>query len=96
MIVEWIFSKEKDQTNISYGLLIIFTTFAGGYIVGDFPKQFKKFFTTLFGQFLVFLAINLIIFKDSLNNNFSYVILESIISVILMQILKFFAFKYLN
>lgn len=96
MIVEWIFSEKKDRTNISYGMLIILTTFAGGYIVDDFPHQFKHFFTTIFGQFIVFLAINLIIFKDDPEGRIEFVILESILSVFIIQIMKYLAFQYLK
>ena len=38
MIVEWLFSENKNTTTIPYGIMIIFTAFTGGYIIEDFIR----------------------------------------------------------
>jgi hypothetical protein len=93
MIIRWLLNDIKNSDSLSIGLLMIFTSFVGGYMISDFPRKFLDLFNHPFGQFIAFIAINIIARYQNKSFNMTYIIIESIISVILLQLFKFIVFS---
>ena len=66
-------------------LLIIGAVFAG-YTASNFPPQFLLFFATPLGQFVTFMILGLGLYQTK---NLEFVVYDSIIYVILLQILQY-------
>jgi len=95
MIGKWL-KYQKNIDNLKLGLLVIFTSFAGGYMVSDFPKEFLNIFKHPIGQFFVFICINTMSysFDESYTmETMNWIIVESIISVIILQLIKYILYK---
>ena len=86
MIVNYIIGKNGNGLN--QGIIMILSSIVGGYMVSDFPKEFLNLFTTPIGQFIAFIIINLAFYMDK-NVSFEYIILESLIYMIILQVMKF-------
>ena len=86
MIIEYLL-KRQNINNLNVGLLLILTSFAGGYMVSDFPKEFLNVFKHPIIQFFIFLCMNYILKYE--NEPIIYILLESLISVLLLQLLKY-------
>ena len=71
------------------GIIILCSSFIGGYMVADFPKQFLDIFTTPIGQFIAIFIINLAIHKKYNSFILFWVIIECVISVFFLQSLKY-------
>ena len=86
MISKWLHYR-SDINNLHIGFILVLTSFAGGYMVSDFPKPFLDLFKTILGQFIVFCCINVVLIGLK-KENIYWIVIESIISVILIRILK--------
>ena len=94
MISKWIISR--DLNDLKIGMIIILLSFAGGYLVSDFPQEFLDIFSTPIGQFFIFFFINLISdteknpqSKEKTTIDYKTIIIESIASVLILQLLKY-------
>lgn len=84
-------SFSNTSGGLSLGLLILFSSFIGGYMVADFPKEFLDLFKTPLGQFFALLCINWLQYTDpSFNASPLEIFLESLICVIIIQSLKYY------
>jgi hypothetical protein len=93
LISSLIKDKEYHPENVKLGLIAIFTSFAGGYMVSDFPKEFLDLLHNPIGQFMVLFCINLLIIGSTDNDGLSLAFFESIISVAILQFIKLILFK---
>ncbi len=89
MIIHWLLGKNMEKSNIKLGMLLIFTSFVGGYMVADFPKESLDIFTTPLGQVISFVAINLLVSLNEDNKITPFeIITESIIAMLILQLTK--------
>jgi hypothetical protein len=78
-----------DDKKINMGVIILLSSFIGGYMVSDFPKPFLNIFTTPIGQFIAIFIINLAIRKKYNSTILFWIFIECIISVFCLQSLKY-------
>lgn len=86
MIIEYLL-KRQNINNLNIGILLILTSFAGGYMVSDFPKEFLNGFRHPLTQFFIFFCINYVLKYE--DEPIIYILLESLISMLLLQMFKF-------
>lgn len=89
MLFKWI--RERNNKNLKFGVLYLLASFAGGYLIYDYPAKFKLLLCSPLGQFITFMIINSLVYKEDIekdNNYFVYVIAESALSVLILQSAK--------
>jgi hypothetical protein len=57
-------------------------------MISDFPEDFLKIFTTIYGQFITFTIILSYIWYNSDEFDIYYILTEAIFAVIILQIIK--------
>ena len=94
MIIRWLSGANNNELKqLHLGILIVFSSVIGGYMITNFPRKFLKLFTTPIGQFVAFMIFNTIIELNQSDFNICHVIIESIFAVIILQVFKIIIFK---
>jgi len=75
------------KTKISHPLVVLLSGFVGGYTVMNFPTEFLKLFSTPLGQFIALLTILYIYYKDDTDVTFMNIVYESLLYVVVLQLL---------
>ena len=87
MIIKWLLNNNYKQ--LVYGILFVFTSFIGGFMVSDLPPKFIELFTTYIGQFVVFLILNFFRVGIEGDINILFILIESILCVMVFNIIKY-------
>ena len=75
------------KNKISHPLVVLLSGFVGGYTVMNFPTEFLKLFSTPIGQFIALLTILYIYYKDDTDITFLNIVYESLLYVVVLQLL---------
>jgi len=80
--------KIKRNRKISHPLVVLLSGFVGGYTVMNFPTEFLKLFSTPIGQFIALLTIIYMYYKDDTDVTFLDIVYESLLYVVILQLLS--------
>ena len=72
------------------GICILGTICSAGYMIEDFPREFLDQFTNYYTQFILFLALNYASRRHFRVSEIKWILVESFLSVCILQLFKYF------
>lgn len=92
----WVKTFRNPDNYIFDPLIILFTSFVGGYTASKFPKKALDFFTTPIGQYISYVLILYIFYKDEKNVTIFDIMAEAVLYVIIIQVITIILNKYIT
>ena len=90
----WVKTFRNPDNSFFDPFIILFTSFVGGYTASKFPKKVLDFFTTPIGQYISYVLILYIFYKDEPNVTFVNILCEAIIYVVIIQFVTIILNEY--